>query len=533
MLAAIRRKPWLALLFTVLLLLLFFCRWVPHRSLTALEGDSGIFLFIGQQVAGGLTPYVDGWEDKPPVVFWLDAFAISLTPNSARGIVWVAYAFVVAFFIIIWTLLRSRLGTYPALFALLVALNLLPDLMLNPNMVETFSLPFQAVSFLLLCREVEGEPRLFYPLVQGLLAALLVQLRPNNAAVIGVYLLTTLVLYIRAKAPWRVAVNIALFTAAFAAGNLVILWPIVERGYFRQYWEAVFLFGHHYSTVRPAYMHLYAIGVGLLKVCRCGGAVFAGASLAALIVARPSWTSLRDRFALLAAALFAAEVAGSAVSGRAFEHYFLMWVLPLTALVALFVKGCADSIGSRAFAAASICGACLILASASVVDSAREVSETVLKFRDPHDGVIRYVRARTNPADRVFVWNVAPSLLVRLGRLPASRFFHTAAMLDVNAYRDQAGEAFRDVIRTSPKFILETPPGLGSLPGLFPVNQVAADQSAAGNGSDSGELRDAAIRPSSEPWDTAEMAEMKRILRERYALARVDPSGIRVYQRIR
>src|SRR5580692_2496393 len=82
-----RLRPGLVLSVVALLLLLFFARWWPHQSLSALVADSSIFLYIGQQANDGLTPYVDAWEDKPPLIFWLNAFAIRFTPNSARGTV--------------------------------------------------------------------------------------------------------------------------------------------------------------------------------------------------------------------------------------------------------------------------------------------------------------------------------------------------------------------------------------------------------------------------------------------------------------
>lgn len=134
-------------LIAALLLALFFARWIPHSSLSVLEADSSINLYIGQQVNNGLTPYAEVWEDKPPLIFWLNAFALRFTPDSARGIVCLAYVFVLTFFVLVWAILRPRVGTYPAIFALLLGVNLLPEVLASPNVTEVFSLPFQAISF--------------------------------------------------------------------------------------------------------------------------------------------------------------------------------------------------------------------------------------------------------------------------------------------------------------------------------------------------------------------------------------------------
>jgi len=520
-----RIGPWRILIVAALLLLLFFMRWAPHGSLSALAADSSINLYIGQQINNGLTPYADAWEDKPPLIFWLNAFALRFTPGSARGIVCLAYVFVLAFFIAAWAALRPRVGTYPTMFALLLVVNLLPEVMLGPNVTEVFSLPFQAISFLLLCREAEDGSQPYYPALQGLLAAALFQLRANNTAVIGLYIIVSLFEHIRHREIRRLVVSLAVFVAAFAVGNAAVLWTIIERGCFRQYWDAVFRFGGQYSTMRPAIMHVYAVSVGLLKLSRFGGSLIAGATVAAVVAARPSWTNVRDRFAMLALALFVLEVAGSAVSGRAFEHYFIMWLLPATMMAGLFTQKCSDAIGLRTFAVASFCGACAILLAGSVLDSGREIGEAVVKFNDRQANVVQYVRQRITPADRVFAWNGFGDLPFRLGTRPATRFFHAAAMLNVQAYRAQATEALRDVLRLRPKFILEYQSAPGSPPGIFAVPDDSAPKPW-----DFGGLRDPAILAASDPWDTAELKELKSRLREHYELAYSDGSGVRVFE---
>src|SRR6185436_19568077 len=169
-------------------------------SHSILGNDSGGLLFIGQQINNGLSAFIDVWEDKPPVIYWLNALALGLTSGSPRGIVYLAGVFVLGFFIVAGATLWPRIGAYPTIVALLLAVNLLPGVMIVPNTTELFSLPAQAISFLLLIREMENEPRPYYPLVQGLLAAGLFELRPNNTAVIGLYLFVSLYHYTRRRA---------------------------------------------------------------------------------------------------------------------------------------------------------------------------------------------------------------------------------------------------------------------------------------------------------------------------------------------
>src|ERR1700683_2511386 len=136
---------------------------------------------------------------------------------------------------------------------------------------------------------------------------------------------------------------------------------------------------------------------------------------------------------------------------------------------------------------------------------------------------------RPTPADVVFSWNGFGDTLFRVGRRPATRFFHAAAMLDERSYRVQATEALSDVARARPKFILEYQHEQGSIPAIFPAFPGTPEESAPGSLS-SGEKRDVALSGTTDSWDTAGLRELKSQLRSRYHLAYSDGSGVAVYE---
>ncbi|HEY4365568.1 MAG TPA: glycosyltransferase family 39 protein [Bryobacteraceae bacterium] len=491
-----------------ILLALFFARWLPHGSRAVLDNDSGIFLFIGQQIDNGLAPYAEVWDHKPPLVFWLNALALRITSGSPRGIVYLAGLFVFAAFLLLWFILRPRVGIYPSAIALLLALNLIPQLISTPNSTELFSLPLQALAFFLLARDVEGEHHAYTPVLQGLLAAALFQLRPNNAAAILLYVAVLSYDCLRRRELPRLIGHLGIFSFAFVLGNVVLLWPVIHGGHLREYWEAAFQFNAQYSARRPALMHVYAIGVGLGYLSAFGGSLIAGASAATVLWARPSWTKMHDRFALLALFLFVLEIAGSSVSGMAFEHYFILWLLPATVLAGIFFQRCSLAIGSASFAQASVCGACIILLAGSLFESVRGVGEAMTKYADSAASVLEYVQPRASASDRVYVWNSDAEFVFRLGRKPVSRFFHSASMVEKGAYRTQAKEALLNVEQMRPAFIIED--HLREIPPMF--------EGAA---------------PSLEgSWDAGELRAIKNRLRSCYELAYTDSGGIKVYRLI-
>lgn len=62
--------------------------WAVFRNAahTSAGNDADLFAYFGWRVAHGATPYVDVWDNKPPLIWWLDAAALRLAGDSETGI---------------------------------------------------------------------------------------------------------------------------------------------------------------------------------------------------------------------------------------------------------------------------------------------------------------------------------------------------------------------------------------------------------------------------------------------------------------
>src|ERR671918_83423 len=58
------------------------------NNMTLPSRDSGVFLYMGWRFLNGDIPYRDIWDHKPPLIYFVDALGIALTPHSLWG-VWV------------------------------------------------------------------------------------------------------------------------------------------------------------------------------------------------------------------------------------------------------------------------------------------------------------------------------------------------------------------------------------------------------------------------------------------------------------
>ncbi len=192
---------------------------------------------------------------------------------------------------------------------------------------------------------------------------------------------------------------------------------------------------------------------------------------------------VRGRAGALVVWLWLAAMTGAAlIGGRMYGHYFLLTVPPLSVLAG--VGGAewlaAASTGQRRRLAALVATmACGFLAAAWLF---RGATDSWLTLNPDYRLASAYVRARTQPDDRLFVWGWFPALYVDADRCPASRFVYTHLL---SGARSQAGVTSRghlvpeawpmllgDLQRTRPTYILDTSPGRYDYP--FPPEQYPA-----------------------------------------------------------
>src|SRR5688500_9132730 len=56
------------------------------NNMTLPSRDSGVFLYVGWRLLRGDIPYRDVWDHKPPLIYFIDALGLTLTPGSLWGV---------------------------------------------------------------------------------------------------------------------------------------------------------------------------------------------------------------------------------------------------------------------------------------------------------------------------------------------------------------------------------------------------------------------------------------------------------------
>ena len=210
--------------------------------------DAGIFLYFGSEILKGKLPFVDLWDHKPPLVFYLNALGLALG-NASRWGVWAIEVIALglgsacAFFF-----LRRYFRAWPAALAVSGLLLNLAFVLEGGNLTEEYALSFQLVALLLFAREEDSSRPGWYGLGLGALmggAFLLKQTMIGVWLVMGVYLLAGAV-FTRRRRAWAVL-------AQMAGGFILVVGAsfayFAMRGALGAYWDVAFRFNLLYSTV--------------------------------------------------------------------------------------------------------------------------------------------------------------------------------------------------------------------------------------------------------------------------------------------
>src|SRR3990172_4647052 len=111
---------WTAKAAPILWMTVLILRELSNPSVSYPGRDGGIFLYIGSLILKGRVPYRDVWENKGPLVFYLNALGLWLANNSRWGVWGVELVFLVAGSWFGYVALRRLLGTLPALLGAFV-----------------------------------------------------------------------------------------------------------------------------------------------------------------------------------------------------------------------------------------------------------------------------------------------------------------------------------------------------------------------------------------------------------------------------
>jgi hypothetical protein len=305
-------------------------------NMTLPSRDSGVFLYVGWRLLNGDIPYRDVWDHKPPLIYFVDALGLALTPDSLWGLWALRFLFVFFTLFFIYKLLDREFGIYAALAGAITLTSGLLTILEKGNVTEEYALVFQALCFWLFLSAWKNDfslPSSFWIGVLGGLAFNFKQTTIGIWITYGLFLLAIRLL--QKRLPFK---DVLSLLAGWLFPSVVLILYLSGQGALTEYWEQAFLYNFVYIGKHEGIRRLIPVFIKGFTYLQNGWVLYLAISgwLAGFGYA---WLKRRDLFTkahpliLIALVELPVEVFFITISGRSILHYYLT-PLPVMAILA-------------------------------------------------------------------------------------------------------------------------------------------------------------------------------------------------------
>jgi len=444
------------------------------------DRDEGGYSYIAWRLAHHELPYRDWIDHKPPAIFWVYRFALSLPLDPIRAVHVVALAFSAAAACALFFLARRFMSppwaaAAAGLFAIYSTDPLEQGTAAN---TELFMLLPLILSQLACLSAATGGHRRVMLITLMMLSGALTGVAIAFKQVAGVnwfFLIACYPLFVTGKGRMRQTLSFAAWSTAGAAlvWGFTAVWFWYQHA-LKEFIYYVFTYNLEYASATP-WPSRFRYCAGVLSVLwrtQSGVWILTAAGLVGLLVAG------RKKLCLFLVIWLITSMTGVSASGYFFAHYFLQLLPALCVAAAL---GAEAFYGARFWREFPRWGRGSVLAVLLVLPPAMTLfpflfvyspSEAVRKIYDPGNPfaempeIGRRIARMTQPGDRVFVFGMEAEALFYARRVSATRYVNLLPLYNPRRdMREKQDATAREVAQARPAAALYAPNGLMSLPG--------------------------------------------------------------------
>jgi hypothetical protein len=433
------------------------------NNMTLPSRDSGVFLYIGWRFLNGDMPYRDVWDHKPPLIYFVDALGITLTPDSLWGVWLLQFLFIFFTFFFVYRLLDQEFGIHAAMAGSIVLTSGLLTILEKGNVTEEYALVFQAFAFLLFVNAWKKDFPLRASFWIGLLGGLAFNFKQTTIGIWITYGLFLLVIrLLQRKFPLKDLLSLA---AGGLVPSVLLGLYLASQSAFADFWDQAFLYNFAYVGKHEGIRRLIPVFIKGFAYLQNGWVLYLAVLgwLAGFGYVLLKWKAFREIHPLVLIALvnLPIEVLLITISGRSILHYYLT-PLPVMAILAgtlvytvPFLIGRISSLNSQNIQR-WIPVLVLILVLIGQVAQIRNYSGYVQALRDnDYAPVVDYVTKNTQENDRVLLIG-AESVVNFLTRREAPTRYVYQYPLALLGRRSMFEEYFNEILANKPALIIDT-----------------------------------------------------------------------------
>ena len=403
--------------------------------------DAAFFTVCGQALAKGRTPYLDFFDMKGPMIFFVEALGQRLAWGTLGAfLIQIPFTFLAA--LGLYKSARLFAGVIPALAGVFFSFLFMAATAEGGNLTEDYCLPFAVLCLYMALRlaraEKPGRRKLcLFALVCGVSSGFILWLKVTHGALIYGAVLYFVCRLVHEK-DWR---TLGLCALAFLAGLAAVTAPVLawfaSRGAVHELIRGTFL-------IPLGYAEAGLNGRDWTQWVTLAWGVFPALAAMGLVLLTGLHRDSAGRLILCCAALSVAAL----LPGYAYSHYFTM-IVPYVTLDAVLLARLARDRRKLAAALTGLGALILILSALPAGNNsfwyiregmARPVSDQIRAYRD---------QARLIPPeeqDSVLAYNIPPSWYEVTDILPCYRYFAYA----VGTWQEQVTDEYIEMLRTDP-----------------------------------------------------------------------------------
>jgi Dolichyl-phosphate-mannose-protein mannosyltransferase len=304
------------------------------NNMTLPSRDSGVFLYVGWRLLNGEIPYRDVWDHKPPLIYFVDAFGLTLTPHSLWGVWLLQFIFLFFTLFFIYKLLDNEFGIFAALAGATVLTSGLLTILEKGNVTEEYALVFQALGFwlfILAWKKGFPVPASFWI---GLLGGLAFNFKQTTIGIWITYGLFLLAIRLfQRKLPFK---DLLSLLAGWLVPSIVLVIYLASQNALEDFWEQAFLYNFVYIGTHEGIRRLIPLFLKGFLYLQNGWVLYLSVlgwlvGLAYVLVRRKTIAEIHPLILIVLVNL-PIEIILIAVSGRSILHYYLT-PLPVMAIL--------------------------------------------------------------------------------------------------------------------------------------------------------------------------------------------------------
>jgi len=446
--------------------------FIPIRANYYPSFDSSIFSYIGQQILRGKLPYVDGWDHKPPLIFYIDAFGLWLANGHLIGIWLLEVIALLLGSILFFRILKKYFSEGIALSVTMLGILHQARLFDFGNYTEEFSLFFQLAAFSLAFSDRFRNRLGWQGFLSGVLCGLAFTCKQNTVGLwAALFLLDILQLYLnrdqKSTFVHQVIYKWVRFLIGFLAVNGIWIVYFAVKGILREYWDVAFVYNFVYAqksgesrwaTGLTTLTFLPSLSVFLLLAFLSWPAALFDRIRSLRQCNRNDRQKLFDQNRLLLFALIAlpVELILAGLSGMNYQHYFILCVPSACILAAWLGDSMLRqlSVRMKPVAASLVVLAVFWIGSAPMANVYRRNYEP--RMPSAATKTADFLNSNTDDGDLVQLWGGVLAPYVMSERSSPSRFFNVRPLYLFPGYmqEEQWGTFLADLKNSPPKFIV-------------------------------------------------------------------------------